>query len=115
MSGRKTVTSDDLRLDIVPRFEGGRVIVTVRFDGEAVEGAQVVASGQGMDDFEGETKGTVLLPPLSPPIPDFTPFVLAILRIRRARRMVRNMLRFDITQRSLLRFPKRQPLQRRQL
>ncbi|MCA9110643.1 MAG: hypothetical protein KDA52_11880 [Planctomycetaceae bacterium] len=51
----KTVTSDDLRLDIVPRFEGGRVIVTVRFDGEAVEGAQVVASGQGMDDFEGET------------------------------------------------------------
>ncbi len=50
-----TVTSDDLRLDIVPRFEGGRVFVKVRFDGELVEGAQVVASGQGMADFEGET------------------------------------------------------------
>ena len=52
----ETVTSDDLRLDVVPRFEGGRVLVMVRFDGKPVAGAQVIASGQGMDDFEGETK-----------------------------------------------------------
>lgn len=52
----ETVTSDDLRLDVVPRLEGGRVLVMVRFDGKPVEGAQVIASGQGMDDFEGETK-----------------------------------------------------------
>ncbi|MBX3439696.1 MAG: DUF4198 domain-containing protein [Planctomycetaceae bacterium] len=50
-----TVTSDDLKFDIVPRLEGGRLWVTVRFDGQPIAGAQVVASGPGMDDFEGVT------------------------------------------------------------
>ncbi|MCA9075218.1 MAG: hypothetical protein KDA93_09315 [Planctomycetaceae bacterium] len=52
-----TVTDDDLRLDIVPRFEEGNVTVTLRFDGVAVANAQVVASGPGLDDFEGMTNG----------------------------------------------------------
>ncbi|MGD9857829.1 MAG: DUF4198 domain-containing protein [Planctomycetaceae bacterium] len=50
-----TVCSDDLRFDIVPKLEGRRVLLKVRFDGQPVAGAQVVASGPGMDDFEGVT------------------------------------------------------------
>jgi N-acetylneuraminic acid mutarotase/uncharacterized GH25 family protein len=48
-------TSDDLRLDVVPAFDNGTVTVTVRFDGKPVGGAQVIASGAGMSDFDGET------------------------------------------------------------
>ncbi|MCA9077895.1 MAG: DUF3386 family protein [Planctomycetaceae bacterium] len=52
---QRTETKDDLRLDVVPAYEDGRVTVTVRFDGEPVTDAEVKASGPGMDDFEGQT------------------------------------------------------------
>nr|MCH9793280.1 hypothetical protein [Planctomycetota bacterium] len=57
----KTDTSDDLRLDVVPTFDQGKVIITVRFDGQPVAESQVKASGPGLVDFEGVTnkKGRV--------------------------------------------------------
>lgn len=44
-----------LPLDVVPTLDGDTLHVHVRFEGELIEGAQVVASGPGMDDFEGTT------------------------------------------------------------
>lgn len=49
------VTSDDLRLDIVPSFAGDQVTLGVLFDGKPVAGAQVVVARPGMEDYEGET------------------------------------------------------------
>lgn len=52
---QRTETADDLRLDVVPSYEDGQVTVTVTFDGQPVEGAEVKAAGPGLDDFEGAT------------------------------------------------------------
>ena len=52
---RRTVTSDDLRLDLVPTIDDGEITVSVTFDGQPVPGAEVKASGPGLDDFTGET------------------------------------------------------------
>lgn len=57
-----------LQLDVVPTIVGGQVRVQACFDGQPVDGAQVVASGPGMDDFEGTTNsdGVVEFTPASP-------------------------------------------------
>ena len=52
---RQTKVSDDLKLDLIPTFQDGSAIVEVLFDGQPVSGSQVVVSGPGLDDFEGET------------------------------------------------------------
>ena len=53
--------SKHLLLDVVPAYDNGELTVTVSFKGEPVTGAQVKASGPGLDEFEGETdeKGKV--------------------------------------------------------
>ena len=58
---QRTKVSDDLKLDLIPSVKDGNAVVTVHFDGKPIAGAQVVASGPGLDDFEGETShdGTV--------------------------------------------------------
>mgnify|MGYP002622920914 FL=1 len=50
-----TQSADDLRLDVVPALEGRQVSVTVTFDGVALAGALVKASGPEMEEFVGET------------------------------------------------------------
>lgn len=52
---QKIDCSDDLRLDVVPGYEDGRVTVTVSFDAEPVAGAEVTASGPGLDEFITKT------------------------------------------------------------
>lgn len=44
-----------LPLDIVPTVADGQVRVQVRFEGKPIAGAQVVAIGPGLEDFEGQT------------------------------------------------------------
>lgn len=51
----RTNCADDLRLDFVPSLDGNKITVAVQFDEKPVAGAQVVASGPGLDDFEGLT------------------------------------------------------------
>ncbi|MDA0836045.1 MAG: hypothetical protein O2955_16470 [Planctomycetota bacterium] len=63
--GHATWTDADthrhLPLDVTPIFDGNTIHIHVRFDGELVAGAQIVAVGPGMDPFEGITdeKGQV--------------------------------------------------------
>lgn len=44
-------SSKQLRLDVIPQFADGEVNVQVLFDGKPVSGAEVKASGPGLDDF----------------------------------------------------------------
>lgn len=52
---QRTKVSDDLTLDLVPSFNDAVAVVTVLFKGKPVANSQVVVSGPGLDDFEGET------------------------------------------------------------
>lgn len=58
-AGDKAWTSIDsskqLRLDVIPTYASGKVDVKVLFDGKPVSGAEVKASGPGLDDFEATT------------------------------------------------------------
>lgn len=54
---QKAKAADDIRLDIVPVLEAGKVRVHVQFDGKPVAGVQVKAAGPGMDEIEAETNG----------------------------------------------------------
>ncbi len=61
---RQTETADDLRLDVVPTLSKQQLRVTVRFDGQLVGGAEITASGPGLDNFSGSTDadGTATFP-----------------------------------------------------
>lgn len=63
---RKAKTAEHCTLDLVPVYRKGRVRVRVLFQGQPVAGAQVIATGPGME-FEGATsgKGVVALPAAS--------------------------------------------------
>ncbi|REJ72343.1 MAG: hypothetical protein DWQ29_21430 [Planctomycetota bacterium] len=52
---QQTDCADDLQLDVVPSFEDGRVTVEVRFNEKPVAGAEVKASGPGLDEITAET------------------------------------------------------------
>jgi len=52
--------SKQLPLDVVPSLVEGNVQVLVTFNGHPVEGAEVKASGPGLDDFDGTTDATGL-------------------------------------------------------
>lgn len=52
---QKTQVSDDLKLDLIPSVNEASALITVHFDGKPAVKAQVVASGPGLEDFEGET------------------------------------------------------------
>jgi N-acetylneuraminic acid mutarotase len=59
-----------LQLDVVPTLANGQVRVQATFAGQPVDGAQVIASGPGMDDFEGTTnaEGVAEFTPADPGI-----------------------------------------------
>ncbi|TWT58070.1 N-acetylneuraminate epimerase precursor [Thalassoglobus neptunius] len=57
-------TSKALKLDVIPEETTDGVNLQVLFNGEAVEGSEVVASGPELFEFEGTTgeSGTIVLP-----------------------------------------------------
>jgi len=52
---QNTDSKDDLRLDLVPALNNGKLTLTACFDGKPVADAQIVASGPGLDHLEDKT------------------------------------------------------------